>query len=70
MGKDETLVRKIKKDKCMHYAVKECYESLKYILELLIVRDLEKRYNFSFFSVILSFIWYANLLRHEFMVAL
>ncbi|EXC11740.1 Putative callose synthase 8 [Morus notabilis] len=43
VGKDETLVRKIKKDKCMYYAVKECYESLKYILEILIVRDLEKR---------------------------
>ncbi|PON83360.1 Glycosyl transferase [Trema orientale] len=43
VGKDEVLVRKIKKDKCMYYAVKECYESLKYILEILIVRDLEKR---------------------------
>ncbi|CAI0409346.1 unnamed protein product, partial [Linum tenue] len=43
VGKDESLFRKIKKDKYMHCAVKECYESLKYVLEILIVGDLEKR---------------------------
>ncbi|KAI4323117.1 hypothetical protein L6164_022748 [Bauhinia variegata] len=42
-GKDEILVRKIKKDKYMFAAVKECYESLKYILEILVVGSLEKR---------------------------
>jgi callose synthase len=42
-GKDEVLFRKIRKDKCMHYAVKECYESLKYTLEILVVGNLEKR---------------------------
>jgi callose synthase len=42
-GKDEVLFRKIKKDKCMYYAVKECYESLKNILEILVVGNLEKR---------------------------
>ncbi|XP_015581453.2 putative callose synthase 8 isoform X1 [Ricinus communis] len=42
-GKDEILFRKIKKDKYMYSAVKECYESLKYVLEILIVGNLEKR---------------------------
>ncbi|KAF3442292.1 hypothetical protein FNV43_RR16208 [Rhamnella rubrinervis] len=42
-GKDELLVRKIKKDKYMYYAVRECYELLQCILEILIVGDLEKR---------------------------
>ncbi|XP_012074237.1 putative callose synthase 8 isoform X2 [Jatropha curcas] len=42
-GKDEILLRKIKKDKYMYSAVKECYESLKYVLEILIVGNLEKR---------------------------
>ncbi|GAV78689.1 Glucan_synthase domain-containing protein/FKS1_dom1 domain-containing protein [Cephalotus follicularis] len=42
-GKDEILFRKIKKDKYMYCAVKECYESLKYIFEILVVGDLEKR---------------------------
>ncbi|KAF7836581.1 putative callose synthase 8 [Senna tora] len=42
-GKDEILFKKIKKDKYMYYAVKECYESLKYVLEILVVGHLEKR---------------------------
>ncbi|KAL5538392.1 hypothetical protein UlMin_042263, partial [Ulmus minor] len=42
LGKDEIIVKKIRKDNCMYYSVKGCYESLKYILEILIVRDLEK----------------------------
>ncbi|KAE8124605.1 hypothetical protein FH972_019472 [Carpinus fangiana] len=42
-GKDEVLFRKIKKDKCMYYAAKECYESLKYTLQILVVGNLEKR---------------------------
>ncbi|KAJ7948849.1 Callose synthase-like protein [Quillaja saponaria] len=42
-GKNEVLFRKIKKDKYMYWAVKECYESLKYILEILVVGNLEKR---------------------------
>ncbi|XP_023524660.1 putative callose synthase 8 isoform X2 [Cucurbita pepo subsp. pepo] len=43
VGKDANLIKKIKKDEYMSSAVKECYESLKYILEILIVGDLEKR---------------------------
>ncbi|KAF9672669.1 hypothetical protein SADUNF_Sadunf11G0067200 [Salix dunnii] len=43
VGKDEILFRKIKKDKYMYCAVKESYESLKYVLEMLIVGNLEKR---------------------------
>ncbi|CAN1140669.1 Putative callose synthase 8 [Linum perenne] len=42
-GKDESLFRKIKKDKYMYCAVKECFESLKYVLEILIVGEQEKR---------------------------
>ncbi|KAL5707496.1 putative callose synthase 8 [Ranunculus cassubicifolius] len=43
VGKDEKLLKKIRKDNFMYLAVKECYESLKYILEVLIVGELEKR---------------------------
>lgn len=42
-GKDEYLFRKIRKDHHMYCAVKECYESLKLILETLVVGDKEKR---------------------------
>ncbi|KAK9088625.1 hypothetical protein Scep_027707 [Stephania cephalantha] len=42
-GKDEILYRKIQKDHYMFSAVKECYELLKGILDILIIRDLEKR---------------------------
>ncbi|KAM3732281.1 hypothetical protein ACB098_11G048200 [Castanea mollissima] len=42
-GKDGTLFQKIKKDKYMYSAVTECYESLKYILQILVVGNLEKR---------------------------
>ncbi|KAL5736702.1 hypothetical protein ACOSQ2_031490 [Xanthoceras sorbifolium] len=43
VGKDKILFRKLRKDKYMYCAVKECYESLKCILEILVVGDLEKR---------------------------
>ncbi|KAJ4842397.1 putative callose synthase 8 [Turnera subulata] len=43
VGKDDILFTKIMKDKYMFSAVKECYESLKYVLDILIVGDLEKR---------------------------
>ncbi|OVA03950.1 Glycosyl transferase [Macleaya cordata] len=42
VGEDENLFRKIEKDNYMYCAVKECYESLKYILNLLVVGELEK----------------------------
>ncbi|RID63686.1 hypothetical protein BRARA_E02670 [Brassica rapa] len=41
--KDEALYRRIRRDEYMYYAVKECYESLKYILQILVVGDLEKK---------------------------
>ncbi|XP_052206358.1 putative callose synthase 8 isoform X2 [Diospyros lotus] len=44
VGKDKKLYRKIRKDNDMYCAVKECYESLKYILEILVVGDLERRF--------------------------
>ncbi|KAK3198514.1 hypothetical protein Dsin_021929 [Dipteronia sinensis] len=47
VGKDEILLRKLRKDKYMYCAVKECYESLKYIIEILVVGDLEKRLIFN-----------------------
>ncbi|XP_057949634.1 putative callose synthase 8 isoform X1 [Malania oleifera] len=43
VGRDEKLFRKIKKDTYMYSAVKECYESLKYIFKFLLVGDLEER---------------------------
>ncbi|KAL2331236.1 hypothetical protein Fmac_018817 [Flemingia macrophylla] len=42
-GKEEILVKKITKDKYMFYAVRECYQSLKYVLEILVVGSKEKR---------------------------
>ncbi|CAH9091019.1 unnamed protein product, partial [Cuscuta epithymum] len=43
VGKDAQLLRKIKKDKCGYLAVTECYESLKYIIDILVVGDMERR---------------------------
>ncbi|XP_028112795.1 putative callose synthase 8 isoform X1 [Camellia sinensis] len=43
VGKDGNLHRKIRKDNNMYCAVKECYELLKYILEILVVGELERR---------------------------
>ncbi|XP_010257761.1 PREDICTED: putative callose synthase 8 isoform X2 [Nelumbo nucifera] len=43
VGKDENLFKKIKKDYYMYCAVKECYESLKYIFKFIVKGDLEKR---------------------------
>ncbi|CAL5187239.1 unnamed protein product [Lathyrus oleraceus] len=42
-GKEEILAKRITKDKYMFYAVRECYQSLKYVLEILIVGSQEKR---------------------------
>lgn len=43
VGKDANLLRKIKKDDYIYMSVMECYESLKNILEILVVGDLERR---------------------------
>lgn len=43
-GKDEDLIGKIRTGSLMYCAVKECYDSLKYILEIVVVGELEKRY--------------------------
>lgn len=43
LGKDADLLRKIRKDDDMYLVVTECYKSLKYILEILVVGDLERR---------------------------
>ncbi|KNA15478.1 hypothetical protein SOVF_097910 [Spinacia oleracea] len=43
LGKDEDLIKKIKRGSLMYYAVKECYKSLKYILGIIAVGELEKR---------------------------
>ncbi|XP_027343948.1 putative callose synthase 8 [Abrus precatorius] len=42
-GKDEVLAKKITKDIYMFYAVRECYQSLKYVLEILVVGSMENR---------------------------
>ncbi|KAL3508824.1 hypothetical protein ACH5RR_028225 [Cinchona calisaya] len=43
LGKDADLLRKIRRDDYMYLVVTECYESLKYILEILVVGDVERR---------------------------
>ncbi|CAK9177253.1 unnamed protein product [Ilex paraguariensis] len=43
VGKDASLCRMITQDTHMYLAVTECYESLKYILDILVVGDLERR---------------------------
>ncbi|XP_051126234.1 putative callose synthase 8 isoform X2 [Andrographis paniculata] len=42
-GKYGSLLRKIRKDNYMYLAVAECYESFKYILDILVVGDVERR---------------------------
>lgn len=56
-GKEMHLYKKLQKDKYMYYAVKECYDLLKNVLDIIIVGDLEKRYIIGLFmsSVITSF---------------
>ncbi|KAI3712123.1 hypothetical protein L1987_70672 [Smallanthus sonchifolius] len=43
VGEDASLSKRIRRDVYMHITVKECYDSLKDILEILIVGDLERR---------------------------
>lgn len=43
VGKDENLYRKLRKDENMYCAVQECFESTKFIVELLAVGNTEKR---------------------------
>ncbi|XP_065861638.1 putative callose synthase 8 isoform X1 [Euphorbia lathyris] len=63
IGRDELLMKKIKKDKYMYSAVKECYESLTYVLDVLVVGDLEKRVVSSLFSAIEDSIGNSSLLK-------
>ncbi|KAL8242615.1 hypothetical protein R6Q59_012917 [Mikania micrantha] len=43
VGEDASLSKRIRRDVYMYITVKECYDSLKYILDLLVVGDLERR---------------------------
>lgn len=43
VGTYNSLLKKIKKDNYMYMVVLECYESLKYILDILVVGDMERR---------------------------
>ncbi|XP_042020484.1 putative callose synthase 8 isoform X2 [Salvia splendens] len=43
VGTYSSLLKKIKRDKYMHMVVVECYESLKEILDILVVGDMERR---------------------------
>ncbi|KAF5950988.1 hypothetical protein HYC85_012981 [Camellia sinensis] len=52
VGKDGNLHRKIRKDNNMYCAVKECYELLKYILEILVVGELERKLLTCFSSLV------------------
>lgn len=38
-------MKKIRKDNYMYLVVTECYELLKYILDILVVGDIERRYS-------------------------
>ncbi|KAI3457533.1 hypothetical protein Pfo_014196 [Paulownia fortunei] len=42
-GKHDNILKKIRKDNYMYLVVTECYESLKYILDILVVGDMERR---------------------------
>ncbi|CAJ1957834.1 unnamed protein product [Sphenostylis stenocarpa] len=63
-GKEETLVKKITKDKYMFYAVRECYQSLKYVLEILVEGSMEKRIICDILSEIEKNIQETNLLKN------
>ncbi|KAL0353936.1 UNVERIFIED_CONTAM: putative callose synthase 8 [Sesamum angustifolium] len=41
VGKNDNLLKKIRKDNYMYLVVTECYESLKYILDILVVGEVE-----------------------------
>ncbi|KAK1414361.1 hypothetical protein QVD17_30105 [Tagetes erecta] len=43
VGDDASLCKRIRRDVYMYITVKECYDSLKYILDILVVGDLERR---------------------------
>ncbi|KAK6134488.1 hypothetical protein DH2020_031770 [Rehmannia glutinosa] len=43
VGKHDNLLKRIRKDNYMYMVVTECYESLKYILDILVVGDMERR---------------------------
>lgn len=56
VGEDANLSKRIRRDVYMYIAVKECYDSLKDVLDILVVGDMERRYHqwsfmfFIFFS--------------------
>ncbi|MFS7994499.1 putative 1,3-beta-glucan synthase [Helianthus anomalus] len=43
VGEDASLFKRIRRDVYMYITVQECYDSLKYILDILVVGDLERR---------------------------
>ncbi|KAJ9537860.1 hypothetical protein OSB04_030593 [Centaurea solstitialis] len=43
VGEDANLSKRIRKDVYMYIVIKECYDSLKYILDILVVGDLDRR---------------------------
>lgn len=67
-GKEMHLYKKLQKDKYMYYAVKECYDLLKNVLDIIIVGDREKRYTIGLFmsSVIPSFFLFVNVYLYLF----
>ncbi|KAG0486461.1 hypothetical protein HPP92_008556 [Vanilla planifolia] len=63
VGNFENLYRKIKKDKYMFYAVKECYDTLKNILNFLVIGYLEKRFIRAIFDEIDASIGNSNIMN-------
>ncbi|KAL0399594.1 UNVERIFIED_CONTAM: putative callose synthase 8 [Sesamum radiatum] len=63
VGKNDNLLKKIRKDNYMYLVVTECYESLKYILDILVVGDLERRIVSGIFDEIEESIRKSSLLK-------
>ncbi|XP_020549899.1 putative callose synthase 8 [Sesamum indicum] len=63
VGKNDNLLKKIRKDNYMYLVVNECYESLKYILDILVVGDLERRIVSGIFDEIEESIRKSSLLK-------
>ncbi|KAL0362554.1 UNVERIFIED_CONTAM: putative callose synthase 8, partial [Sesamum calycinum] len=63
VGKNDNLVKKIRKDNYMYLVVTECYESLKYILDILVVGDQERRVVSGIFDEIEESIRKSSLLK-------
>ncbi|PIN16654.1 1,3-beta-glucan synthase/callose synthase catalytic subunit [Handroanthus impetiginosus] len=63
VGKYDNLLKKIKKDNYMYLVVTECYDSLKFILDFLVVGEMERRIICDIFEEIEESIGQSSLLN-------